>query len=396
MLFVINVLLTLWVSCAEGQVKPCDFPEIKNGYLHYQDYYRPYFPVELGKYYYYYCNSGFVTPEERSGGYITCRREGWSPSVPCLKRCHLYDVENGYSHYSGRYRLEGRSVDVQCNHGYSLPNGHSTITCTEHGWSPPPKCIRVKNILCSPPPSIENGTIKSSRFSEKSKESKPGLYPHGTKLTYVCEDGFKLSKEDGITCHMRKWSSPPQCVGLPCEPPPLIDHGVLSHELDSYQHGEEVTYNCTDGFGIDGPESIKCLGGKWPTPLECRNSEGKCGFPPPIENGDITSFPLPTYAQGSTAEYQCQAFCELQGDKHITCRNGQWSEAPKCLEACVVSEEMMEMHNIKLKWKYDKGIYSKTSDTVEFTCKWGYTAKTPRATFRARCQEGKLEYPSCE
>ncbi|XP_023404931.1 complement factor H-related protein 3-like [Loxodonta africana] len=330
MLFVINVLLTLWVSCAEGQVKPCDFPEIKNGYLHYQDYYRPYFPVELGKYYYYYCNSGFVTPEERSGGYITCRREGWSPSVPCLKRCHLYDVENGYSHYSGRYRLEGRSVDVQCNHGYSLPNGHSTITCTEHGWSPPPKCIRVKT--CSKSDTlIANGFFSESEYS----------YPVNKQTQYKCKSGYMTA--DGKTSG-----------------------------------------------------SITCLESGWSTQPVCINSEGKCGFPPPIENGDITSFPLPTYAQGSTAEYQCQAFCELQGDKHITCRNGQWSEAPKCLEACVVSEEMMEMHNIKLKWKYDKGIYSKTSDTVEFTCKWGYTAKTPRATFRARCQEGKLEYPSCE
>ncbi|XP_049724148.1 complement factor H isoform X1 [Elephas maximus indicus] len=924
-----------WVPTPRCSLKPCDFPEIKNGYLHYQDYYRPYFPVELGKYYYYYCNSGFVTPEERSGGYITCRREGWSPSVPCLKRCHLYDVENGYSRYSGRYRLEGRSVDVQCNRGYSLPNGHSTITCTERGWSPPPKCIRVKTcsksdtliangffseseysypvnkrtqykcksgymtadgktsgsitclesgwstqpvcikscdkpsfvnarpksngtkfklsdqldyecsagyentggsttgsivcgddgwsdtptcyekecgvpdlprnleaspkenkyrvgdilrfscrqrlkrvgadstqcyhfgwspspptckgqvnscgpppqllngdvkgtkkeeyehnevveydcslrflmkgskkiqcvdgkwttlpicvaeestcgdipilehgyslpsdppyhhgdsveftckesftmigyrsitcvsgtwnqlpqciateqlemcklpkipishsmpsdqtefnhnanfsytckgksqnkqttcingrwdpeltcteeikkpcpppphipntqdmtmtvnyqegekisilcqenyliqdgdeivckdgrwqsiprcvekVPCSQPPHIENGTINSTTFSEERKETPtPRLYPHDTKLTYVCEEGFKLSEEDGITCHLGKWSSPPQCVGLPCEPPPLIDHGVLSHELDSYQHGEEVTYNCTDGFGIDGPESIKCLRGKWPTlpeckstgcfklptfanailkdpekesyrsgeqveyecekdfhldgsnivkciksrwigsptcrdfscgnppevknaniiseqktryppgervryecnkpyslygevevmclrgtwtePPQCKDSEGKCGFPPPIENGDTTSFPLPTYAQGSTVEYQCQAFYELQGDKHITCRNGQWSEPPKCLDACVISEEMMEKHNIKLKWKYDKKIYSKTNDTVEFTCKGGYTAKTPRATFRTTCQEGKLKYPSCE
>lgn len=26
-------------------------------------------------------------------------------------------------------------------------------------------------------------------------------------------DGFRLSKEDGITCHLGKWGTSPQCVG---------------------------------------------------------------------------------------------------------------------------------------------------------------------------------------
>jgi complement factor H len=58
---------------------------------------------------------------------------------------------------------------------------------------------------------------------------------------------------------------------------------------------------------------------------------GKCGSPPPIDNGDITSFPLPEYAQHSLVEYQCQSLYQLQGNKKITCRNGEWSEPPKCL-----------------------------------------------------------------
>ncbi|KAM9212834.1 complement factor H isoform 2-T2 [Dugong dugon] len=869
-----------WSPTPRCSLKPCDFPEIKNGYLYSENYYKPYFPVEIGRDFYYYCNRGFVTPSQHSGGYIRCTRKGWSPDAPCLKRCHLYQVENGYSRYLRSHHLEHQSVDVQCNPGYSLPNGQSTITCTEYDWSPPPKCIRVKTcsksdihiengfvseseylypvnkptqykcksgymttdgktsgsitclesgwstqpicikscdiplfenarsksngtwfklndkldyecragyentggsttgsivcghdgwsdtptcyerecsvpdlpqnleaspkkdkykvgdilhfscrqrskrvgpdstqcyhfgwspkpptckghvkscgpppqllngvvkgekkgkydhdevveydchprflmkgpkkiqcvdgdwttlpicveeestcgdvpiledgytlssdppyhhgdsvefscresftmigyrsitcvignwtqlpqcvateqlqkcelsripvsetipsdqtefnhsanfsyrcrgksefkhsicingrwnpkitctdllqgkkkqlcpppphipntrdmkmtvnyedgekisilcqenyliqdvdeivcrkgrwqslprcvekIPCSQPPQIENGTINSTIFSEERKEtSKPRFYPHGTKLTYICEDGFKLSEEDEITCHIGKWSSLPQCVGLPCKPPPSIPHGFLSHESESYQHGEEVTYNCTDGFGIDGPESIKCLGGKWPPLPTCRNiscgnppevenaniiskqmtryppgqrvryecnkpyslygevevmclsgtwteapqckdSEGKCGPPPPIENGDTTSFPLPSYAQGSTVEYQCQNLYELQGNKYITCRNGQWSQPPKCLDACVISEEMMEKHNIRLKWKRDKKLYSKTDDVIEFTCKWGYRPTTPRETFRATCREGKLEYPSCE
>ncbi|CAO2637124.1 Complement factor H-related protein 1 [Lemmus lemmus] len=58
---------------------------------------------------------------------------------------------------------------------------------------------------------------------------------------------------------------------------------------------------------------------------------GNCGPPPPIDNGDITSFPLQVYAPLSSVEYQCQSLYKMQGNKKITCRNGEWSEPPKCL-----------------------------------------------------------------
>uniref|UniRef100_A0A2I3LQI3 Complement factor H related 5 n=1 Tax=Papio anubis TaxID=9555 RepID=A0A2I3LQI3_PAPAN len=120
----------------------------------------------------------------------------------------------------------------------------------------------------------------------------------------------------------------------------------------------------------------------------------KCGPPPPIDNGDITSFPLSVYAPGSSVEYQCQDLYKLEGNNQITCRNGQWSE-PKCLEPCVISQEMMEKYNIKLKWTNQRKLYSRTGDIVEFDCKYGYRS-TKSQSFQAVCQDGKLIYPSCE
>ena len=57
--------------------------------------------------------------------------------------------------------------------------------------------------------------------------------------------------------------------GLPCGFPPYIQNGVVSHKNDSYQYGEEVTYDCDEGFGTDGPASIRCLGGEWSHPQDC-------------------------------------------------------------------------------------------------------------------------------
>ena len=57
--------------------------------------------------------------------------------------------------------------------------------------------------------------------------------------------------------------------GLPCGLPPYIQNGVVSHKKDSYQYGEEVTYDCDEGFGTDGPASIRCLGREWSCPQDC-------------------------------------------------------------------------------------------------------------------------------
>lgn len=57
--------------------------------------------------------------------------------------------------------------------------------------------------------------------------------------------------------------------GLPVEFQSYIENGVVSHKKYSYQYGEEVTYDCDEGFGTDGPASIRCLGGQWSRPQDC-------------------------------------------------------------------------------------------------------------------------------
>lgn len=58
-------------------------------------------------------------------------------------------------------------------------------------------------------------------------------------------------------------------LGLPCESPPSIPNGFVYQELENYQYGAEVTYNCLEGFGINGPAFIRCLGRNWSTPPIC-------------------------------------------------------------------------------------------------------------------------------
>ncbi|XP_040593387.1 complement factor H isoform X2 [Mesocricetus auratus] len=347
---------------------------------------------------------------------------------------------------------EGEKVSVLCQDNYLIQNREEMV-CRDGRWQSLPRCIA--KMPCSQPPEIDHGSVKLPRSSEDRRRTlESRSYEHGTTLNYACDDGFRMAEDHGVTCHMGKWSNPPHCVGLPCGPPPSIDHGIVSHELDSYQHGEEVTYNCSEGFGIDGPGFIKCMGGKWPKPPDCKrtdcnylprfenailtekqkysyksgeqltfrcapsyqmegssivtcvnrtwigepvckDSTGKCGPPPPIENGDITSFPLLVYPPSSSVEYQCQAYYLLKGDKKITCRNGQWSEPPICLHACVIPEETMEKYNIILKWRENQKLYSQSGEDVEFTCKPGYRKGKRTPPFRTKCIDGHINYPFC-
>ncbi|XP_070933604.1 complement factor H isoform X3 [Macaca nemestrina] len=440
--------------------------------------------------------------------HAVCINGRWDPEVTCsMAQIQLCppppQIPNSRNMTTTLNYQDGEKVSLLCQENYLIKEGEE-ITCKDGRWQSIPHC--VEKIPCSQPPQIEHGTINSSRSSQES-------YAHGTKLSYTCEYGFWLSEENEITCYMGKWSSPPQCEGLPCKSPPEISHGVVAHTSDSYQYGEEVTYKCSEGFGIDGPPIAKCLGEKWshppsciktdclslpsfenakpmgekkdsyksgeqvtytcatnykmdgpstvtcinsrwtgrptcrdtscanpPTvqnarivsrhmskyasgervryecrspyemfgdeevmcvngdwtePPQCKESTGKCGPPPPIDNGDTTSFPLSVYPPYSSVEYQCQDLYQLEGNKRITCRNRQWSDPPKCLRACVISPEIMEKYNITFRWKAEEKLYLKTGEPVEFRCRSGYYLSSNSHPLRTTCQDGKLEYPTC-
>ncbi|XP_045838244.1 LOW QUALITY PROTEIN: complement factor H-related protein 4-like [Meles meles] len=187
---------------------------------------------------------------------------------------------------------------------------------------------------------IENGFFSESEFA----------FPLNKEAQYQCKSGYVTpdGKTSGsITCLESGWSPQTTCIKS-CDMP-VLENAMIESNGTWFKLNDTLDYECHDGFeSRDGPTgSIVCGNNGWSHKPECYvNSEGKCGPPPRIDNGDITSLTLLTYAPGSSLEYICQSFYVFQGHRTITCRSGQWSPPPKCLEACTVSEDILRTHNI--------------------------------------------------
>ncbi|XP_073904852.1 complement factor H-related protein 1-like isoform X3 [Castor canadensis] len=387
----INVILMLWVSTVGGEVALCDFPQINHGILYDEKKHKPSFPVSTGKFFYYSCEYNFISPSKSFWTQITCTEEGWSPTPKCLRLCFFPFVENGHSVCSGHTHLEGETVQILCNRGYSLQNNEKTISCTERGWSTPPVCIST--LKSCDFPQIKHGRLY---YEDRHKPYFPA--PIGKRYGYYCDYNYVTpsnSHWDYIYCTKEGWVPAVPCRNSSCVNPPQVKNAtIVSRQMDKYPPGEKVRYECNQPFEIFGEVEVMCLNGTWTEPPQCKDSTGKCGPPPPVDNGDITSFPLQEYAPHSSVEYQCQSLYQLQGNKKITCRNGEWSESPKCLSPCVISEEIMKNHNIVFKWIVMQKLYTPSGTMVEFKCKRGYHPATS-TPFHTMCYDGKLEYPTC-
>ncbi|XP_043856162.1 complement factor H-like isoform X2 [Dromiciops gliroides] len=330
----------------------------------------------------YTCQEGFTMKGKEE---ITCSMGKWSSPPQCVGiSCGKPPkIQNGIiPDMLNSYEFD-EEVTYKCLEGYNI-DGPATIKCIGGTWSSPPQC---KDVKCAIPPQFNN--------AHRIGIAKHNYLP-GEKVAYQCLPNFHSEGSTEVTCIGGSWKGDPQCKDNSCGPAPQIENAEIISDIKAkYQPGDIVSYNCVRSLKMYGKSYIRCVNKSWTELPQCKEEVGKCGPPPPINNGDTINFLSPEYAPGSTVEYRCQQFYVLQGSPIVTCRNGLWTREPTCLESCTASKEMMTKNNIELRWRNDDKLYSRTGQEMEFTCRWGYRLAPRSPPLRATCVEGKINYPKC-
>nr|XP_048286937.1 complement factor H-related protein 4-like isoform X2 [Myodes glareolus] len=322
MLF-LAIVLTLWLSTAKGEEMTCSPPSIENGdYIPHRIKHRA--DDEIS----YRCKDGFYPATRET--VVKCTSTGWIPAPRCiLKPCDFPQINNGGLVYKEMFRpyfpvAIGKHYIYYCNRGFVTPSNRRwhSIRCTTQGWKPAVPCRKI----CSKNIELENGFLSETHY----------IYSLNKTTQYRCKPGYVTSNgkmSGSITCLQNGWSPQPSCIKS-CDRP-VFENAGTENNSTLFKLNDELDYECDVGYVNKHNrtrDSIICNDDGWSAVPSCHDSTKTCGPPPPIDNGDITSFPLPVYAPLSSVEYQCQSLYQLQGNKKITCRNGEWSEKPKCLD----------------------------------------------------------------
>uniref|UniRef100_A0AAQ4PEB5 CUB and Sushi multiple domains 3a n=1 Tax=Gasterosteus aculeatus aculeatus TaxID=481459 RepID=A0AAQ4PEB5_GASAC len=251
-----------------------------------------------------------------------------------------------------------------CDRGYKLiGKGSAVCKKTTYGYyawdAPVPACQAVS---CGVPSAPANGGVLATDYSV------------GTRVTYFCNSGYRLSSKELTTTVCQTTRSgfitkTPTCCILTC--PSLssfsLEHGKWRIVNGShYEYGTKIIFTCNPGYYRAGPARIQCLAnGVW----SWRNERPRCRI---ISCGDV---PTPSNGKrigtqttfGASAIFSCDLGYVLTGSTVRECLlSGLWSGTEThCLAGhCGLPEQIVNGQVIGENFGY--------RDTVVYQCNPGF------------------------
>ncbi|OCU00923.1 sushi, von Willebrand factor type A, EGF and pentraxin domain-containing protein 1 isoform X1 [Xenopus laevis] len=286
-------------------------PSIKNGYVSGTNY-------SFGSVVAYSCDKGYYIKGEKKR---TCLASGeWSGRLPACHPGSCDDppkLENGFVKSKTGLLYESKVI-YACNPGYQLVGSNVRVCQLNRHWysESPPTCVLL---TCEKPPPIKYGYMKGENFEV------------GSKVEFLCEDGYELSGDVSWTCQKNgEWDKKqtPTCMPSKCQDPPLYENHLVLKEIPN--EVGVVRFSCKEGHVLEGSSVLKCLPSQ-----QWNDSFPVCKLvfclpPPELTYGEPIS--VPSLYFGSTVKYTCVDGFLLKGDSVITCNaSGMWSpDFPNC------------------------------------------------------------------
>ena len=275
----------------------------------------------------YQCEPGFYLNEQ---SVRTCLSNGrWNGTVPhCLPiECPSVDeIENGRVDVTQGY-LYGNVIMYTCNSGFELIGVNERFCSLDGTWSDSAPYCRA--LVCEMP-NIRHGDITMAIHMNGSVIDlhTATMFLFGDEVTFDCNDGYILDGEPVTKCMAdQNWRLPlPECQPVTCDR--VVIHNAVIMQNDISYFTEQSTVYCIEGHDLIGPDVLKCeADGSWSPDLpECVIRS--CSTPE-IDNGEFTltdgSFRW-EFEYGDMAIVRCDIGYEYSETNPVTCRaTGTWS-----------------------------------------------------------------------
>ena len=301
----------------------------------------------------YTCDSGY---QMITNHVLACTEEGsWFGETPRCARLScppLSPPNHGSIAHAGF--LFNDTVSYECDSGYILRGPHHRTCLSDQSWtSVAPVCVLTD---CGLPRKIAHGSVTYEGTTYKSA------------ARYSCNTGYTIHGAILHRCDAEgEWTGGEiRCMKMACVPPGNIANGDIVGSK-RYTHGENVTYNCNEGFILHGKETRQCLSvGTWSDqPPSC--TEAMCPHPPDYrERGYLVG---DDYGPNGTITINCNQGYRRVGHHILTCIDGiQWDlEFPVCkLIVCRSNPTLAHASFTNL------SATNKPGTVLPFTCESGY------------------------
>ncbi|XP_046691667.1 E-selectin-like isoform X1 [Silurus meridionalis] len=327
------------------------------------------------------CIEGFILEGASS---TECTKTGdWSTDVPkcTVVQCPAVKTpQDGSVSCTDQTLSLGSVCSFSCSEGFIL-EGASSTGCTKTGeWGADvPKCTAVR---C---PTLEEplgGKMKCTGDS------------YGNQCTFSCNNGYQLLGVSELTCtKTAQWSQvTPSCTAVQCPAVKTPQDGSVSCTDQTLSLGSVCSFNCIEGFILEGASSTECTKtGDWSADVP-RCTAVQCPAVKTPQDGSVSCTDQ-TLSLGSVCSFSCSEGFILEGASSTECtKTGEWSaDVPKC--TAVRCPYLQDLINGLRNCSSEENLFS---TACSFSCLNGYELQGHQIVMCSLSGNWTGEVPECK